>query len=211
MPAQLLQIITLTADVVLFLFIAYYFLRLRAREKALSEKETKIDAQYHQVVDTALARERKIIDDATAEADLIIAGAKDISLASKEKLHNALNVMVVEMHKEAVQTARIFLQNYQASLQQLGNASLVQTQTVTKTLEAELQIQMKHFHDSLLPTLEKELEEYKAARFRETEQLVAKVIQRASQEILNKSISLEDHHALMIASLEKAKREGVFG
>jgi hypothetical protein len=41
MPAQLIQIITLTADIFMFLFVGYFLLSLYKREKTLHEKEKK--------------------------------------------------------------------------------------------------------------------------------------------------------------------------
>ncbi len=70
--------------------------------------------------------------------------------------------------------------------------------------------QSKAIQESMLPALQKELEAYKAMRLKETEQTVQRIVQKASQEILNKSLSLDDHQNLVIQSLEKAKKEGVF-
>ena len=41
--------------------------------------------------------------------------------------------------------------------------------------------------------------------------MVIAIIQKASQEILNKSLSLDDHRQLITEALEKAKNEGLFG
>ena len=94
MPAQLLQVITLVADAIIFVIAGFYLFKLHAKEKELNERQKKIDADYHQVVNDALAKERKILDDssqeakqmlttASTEADHIIASAKDASSESK--------------------------------------------------------------------------------------------------------------------------------
>lgn len=210
MLAQAFQIVTLIADVVIFIFVGYYLLEFRVKEKELDKKEEKIDTNYHQVVDNALSKERKILEDATNEANVIITGAQYITTDSKKAVDHALEQMVVDINKESATTAQNFMTSYQTSLQQLANQSLAEYQNIMKGLEADLKKQVKDFHDSLLPDLKKELDEYKEVRMQQAEQLITAIIRKVSQEVLNKSISLEDHQALLIESLERAKKEGIF-
>lgn len=245
-----LQFIQTFAGLLIIVFILHYFFKYHAREKKLEEKENKIDSDYHHVVDTALAKERKILDDATREANQIITGAQYINQASRQaadqalqqmvsdiqkdasdtakSVDQALQKMVTDVHKEVLETTHEFMSSYQTSLEKLANKSLTDFQDVskdtegelqktlkdfqdiTKGLEGDLQKQMKEFHETLLPALRKELDEYKQNRMKEAEQTTKQVIQKASQEILNKSISLSDHEKLVIDSLEKARSQGAF-
>ena len=221
MPALLFQIVTLFADLLVFIFFAYYFLVFIHKEKEIEKKEQKIDTNYHEIVDDALSKERKILDDASASshhivedattrADQIITGAEYVSKASKDTVDQALQKMVLTIEKEAVDTAQNFAKSYQASLQQLSASSLNDFQTVVKQLEIDLQKQSTTFHQTLFEQMKKDLDAYKVLRLQQTDQLITKIIQKASQEIFNKSISLSDHQNLVIESLEKAKKEGVF-
>jgi hypothetical protein len=81
---------------------------------------------------------------------------------------------------------------------------------MAKGLGVDLQKQIKDFHESLLPGLEKELEIYKQVRFKQADQTITEVVQKVAQEILNKSLTVSDHQAIMLEALEKAKKEGVF-
>lgn len=217
MPTLLFQVITIIADLVIINFAAYYLLKvhrkeknLQARETELKIKEGKIDTNYHQVVDDALTKERKILEDATAEADHIIVDAEYINKATKDAVNEALQKMTIDIQKEAFDTARTFMDSYQVSLKQLVLQSLTGFQNTVKGLENDMQQQLKEFHETLLPKMEKELEEYKQSRIGQTDQMVIRVVQKASQELLNKNLSLDDHQKLVIESLEKAKKEGVF-
>ncbi|HSW88925.1 MAG TPA: hypothetical protein VLG12_07215 [Candidatus Saccharimonadales bacterium] len=205
------QIITIVADLLIFIFIGYYFFKFSKKEKEIEQKESKIDTNYHQIVDDALSKERKIIDDATHEADQIIAGAHYLNQASKETVDQALQIMISDIQKEAADTSRNFMTNYQASLQQITVHSIAELQNIVKGLETDLQKQIKEFHETMLPKMEKELEEYKQVRLKQTDQTITNVVQKVSQEILNKSLSLDDHQHLLVESLEKAKKEGAFG
>ncbi len=239
MPALVIQVIQIYADLVIIIFVGYYFLRLWNKEQQLDKKENKIDSDYHHVVDEAMAKERKIIDDAAQEAHQIIAGAQYVNQATKETVEKALEKMIVDIQQSAVDTSKEFMVSYQASLRQLAstsltdfdgvtkeqkqdlqrqigafhttlNESLVGFQTVAKGMEKDLQEQIMAFHKTLLPTMQKELEDYKKTRMDQTEQSVIRIVQKVSQEILNKSISLDDQQKLLIESLEKAKKEGMF-
>jgi len=55
---------------------------------------------------------------------------------------------------------------------------------------------------------EKELELYKVEALKKIDDQIYNVIQNISNEVLGKSISLQDHEQLIIDALEKAKKEG---
>jgi hypothetical protein len=205
------------ADLIVFFFAGYYLFKFMKREKQLEEKEKelekkegKIDTDYHQVVDNALNKERKILEDAVSEADAIITKTQYVTQNSKEMVNKALQEIVVDVKKEAINVARNFINDYQNSIKQIAAQSLNNFQSVTHELELNLQKQIKDFHETLFPKLEKEVEAYKQERLKEVDRTANIIIQKVSQKVLNKSIPLEDHNNLIIESLEKAKKEGVF-
>ena len=210
MPILPIEILTIIADVVIFIFVGYYAYTLRKKEKEVDKIEKKEDADYHKIVDNALTKERQILEDATQEADEIISSAEYVRQSSKEAIDHALQELVKQIQKESISTATGFMTSYSDHLKNLATSSLTDFEDVSKALQADLQKQIKDFRESLLPDLEKELDEYKKMRLKQSEETIAKIVQKASSDIFNKSISLEDHQKLLIASLEKAKAEGVF-
>jgi vacuolar-type H+-ATPase subunit H len=210
LPEVYFQVLILVFDLIILAFAVYYFLQLRSKEKKIEQTETKVDTNYHQIVDDALSRERKILEDAAMEADRIITNAEYVKQTSKEAIDQALSELVKQIQKESVDTATKFMADYSSSLKQLATTSLTDFQQVSLGLQTDLQQQIKNFRESLLPNLDKELEEYKKMRLKQTEEMVTRIVGKASQEVFNKSISLEDHQKLLTDSLEKAKAEGVF-
>jgi hypothetical protein len=204
------QTMSLTADFVLFLFVGAYMMKLYAREKELEKREKKTDTEYHQVVDDALNKERKILEDATNEANQIITETEYVSQASKDSIDAALEQMKKDIKNETTAAAHGFRSSYQHELKQLTDQSLNDFQNISKELQEGLHKQVAEFHNTMLPALEKELDGYKQARIKQTEQMIKGIIQKVSQEVLNKSISMDDHQKLLIDSLDKAKREGMF-
>jgi vacuolar-type H+-ATPase subunit H len=210
LPNTLFQILTIAADIVLFLFVWYYVWELRGKEKWIEKERLKTDTNYHHVVDEALSKEQKIIDDATKEATQIISDTQFLTKTSTDEVDKALKQMEGAIEKEAGNTSQIFTKTYSATLQKVAAQSLTEFQTITKGMEAELQKQTKEFRDSLLPRLERDLEEYKKMKVQQTDRIITHIIQEVSQEILNKSLSVEDHQRLLLDALEKAKNEGAF-
>ncbi len=210
LPDTLFQLLTIAADLAIFGFIWYYLWAMHGKEKWIDEERKKTDDNYHHVVDEALAKERKILDDATREATQIITKTEYLTTESQTSVNEALQKMEEQIEKDAGSTSHEFTKTYSTSLQKLATHSLSEFQTITRDMEADLQKQTKEFSATMLPTLEKELEEYKKIRLQQADRTITHVIQEVSQEILNKSLSLDDHQRLLTEALEKAKKEGVF-
>lgn len=210
MLPEVFQVITAIADIAILFAIFVYLLNLRKKERQLERRERQIDTNYHEVVDNALSKERKILDDATDEADDIISKAEYISESSREAVHDALRTMILDIQKEAGEITHNFNLTYANSLKQLTAESLGDFQEVSKELQTDLEQQIKTFRESLLPNLEKQLDEYKQSKLQQTDKMIASIVQRVALEVLHKSLSLSDHQNLIIESLERAKQEGVF-
>ncbi|HSX08797.1 MAG TPA: hypothetical protein VLF93_01465 [Candidatus Saccharimonadales bacterium] len=210
LPTTVIQIVTILADLVIFIFVCYYLWELRAKEKLIEKAQKETDENYHHVVDDALAKERKILEDAAFSSSQIIAGTKYVTSTSKESLDEAIQKMEGTLTRELGNTSADFNKNYSTSLQHLANQSLAEFQNVVKTMETDLQKQTRTFSETMIPQLEKELEEYKKLRLQQADRTITNVIQEVSQQILNKALPLEDHQQLLIEALERAKKEGVF-
>ena len=211
LPATVVQIITILADLVIFVFVCYYLWELHEKEKIIEKQRAETDTNYHHVVDDALAKERKIIEDAAFSSSQIISGTQYVTSSAKKSLDDALQKMEGTLENQVGSTSTDFSKTYSTTLQQLATQSLTDFHSVVKTMEEDLQKQTKDFSATMLPGLEKELEEYKKLLLQQADRTINHVIQEVSQQILNKALSLEDHQQLLIEALEKAKKEGVFG
>lgn len=205
-----IQVISLVADVVIFIFAGYYLLKIRKKEQVLEKKEEKIDTSFHHVVDDALAKERQIVTDAAQEANKILMDAQYIKQNSIKEFEDTLKKMIQDLQQESLTTAATALNSYSTTLQNMTASSLNDFENIIKGLEGDLEKQIHNFKQTVLPNMEKEIEEYKKVRLQQAESQIQSIVQKASQEFFNKSISLEDHHKLLIDALEKAKAEGMF-
>jgi hypothetical protein len=210
LPIMLYNFLTLVGSLFSIIFVVYYMTRLHKKEKEFEERILKKDTEYHKIVDNALSKERKIITDAEEEADKIISDTKFISTTSKESLDTALKKLVTDIEKESDTSGKDIMTAYQASLKTITGTSLQNFNNISKELEADLQKQIKEFNEAQLGSMKKELESYKESQLKLTQELVAKIVSQVSQEVLNKSISADDHQKLIIESFEKAKKQGLF-
>jgi hypothetical protein len=210
LPMVLFQILTIVADIIIFVLALYYFYRLREKEKLIEKERTQTDENYHHVVDDALVKERKIIEDAAYQASQIIAGTNYVTSSAKTSMDQAMKTMEGSLEQKADDASHAFSKSYASTLQQVAAQSMTEFQTITHDMGIELQRQTKEFGNTLLPRLEQELDEYKKIRLQQADRMVTQIIQEVSQEILNKSLSIEDHQRLLVEALEKAKKEGVF-
>lgn len=210
MPELPYQIITIGINILLLIFMIYYIWRLHSKEMDIDRRTHKIDSDYHAVVDDALTKERKIIDDAAHEASQILSGAHYINDQTKASIDQTLQKMVADLGASASNSSRQFLEYYHNSLRQISVNSVTDFQKIMKEMEADYQKQLKDFEQNVLPNMQKDVEAYKEARFKEAEAQVKKIVQKVSQEVLNKALTLDDHERLVLDSLEKAKKEGVF-
>jgi hypothetical protein len=155
-------------------------------------------------------KEKEMLDNASIQANSIIANAQNISSTSKNTVEGALQQMAINLEQNAAKSTSDYLTNYKNFLNQISQKSLEDFQGLAKNFEGDMDAKMKEFRDSLLPALQKELEAYKNKRFIEADKNVNEIVQKVAQKVLNKAISMEDHKNLIIESLEKARRENIF-
>lgn len=203
-------VLILASNVMIIGIVVYYFSVIRAKEKKIEKEQNEMDANYHHIVDEALGKERKIIDDATNEAGQIITQSKYLTAESQQEVNNAVKYVVGNIQKNGDAIAQSFIAEYTNSLRGLSSTSLTELQNVMAGIQTDLKKQIQEFHNTLLPQVEKELDAYKKTRMQEVDQAVVTIIQKASQEIFNKTISMTDHQNAVIQSLERAKKEGLF-
>lgn len=212
-----LSIVIPTANLMILLFLIYYFANVQKQKKTLEEKlnqltkkEVKIDSDYHQIVDASLSKERKILEDATKEANTILTSTKYVSDSYKKAMDESLQKMINDVLQQAAVSAGDVLGKHKNSLNQISLNSLNNFQNITKQFEADMQKQMQDFRLTLLPNLQKELDLYKQQKIKDANKTVNAIITDVSQKSLNKIIPLEDHQTLIIESLQKCLKEGLF-
>jgi vacuolar-type H+-ATPase subunit H len=217
MPASFLQVITIAADLMIFVFVGFYLFILQ-RDKAKLEKQKQdlvarqanIETEYKKTIENALLKEKKILEDAAQSAGAIIQNTQFVADSARQLIEKALQNMLSQVEKEAASASGQSSQVYKDYLSKLSQQSLDNFQNLTKKFEEEMQAQMQDYRQTLLAQMQKETEEYKGKKLKEADAKIELVIQKVAQSVLNKSLALDDHKTLIIESLEKSRKEGVF-
>ncbi len=217
MSAQYLPIIVATINLMLLSVLGFYLWvldkerkELKKQKDELTQKQKELENNYQQVIDSALSKERNILDEATKKATAILSNTKYLSNFTQNALDQALQKMFQELRNAAYKTSTSSLENYSNYLNQISQKTLVEFQNTTRQYEAEMQKKMEEFRNSLLPAIEKELEEYKQKRLKNADKAINEIIKRVSEKVFIKSTSKEDQQRLIIESLEKCLKEGIF-
>lgn len=217
MPALEIAIIIATINLMVLSVLGFYIWslnkekkRLEKREKELIQKESLVASGYQQIIDRALNEERKIVQDTSKHATDILTNTQLVSNTSKQSLDTALQKITADIQNQANSSSSDYLTKYKSSLNEVSTKSLTDFQNYLKQFESDMQKQMKDFRSSLLPQIQNELENYKKEKFREADKKVDEVVRKVAEKVLNKTLSSEDHQKLIIDSLERARKEGVF-
>lgn len=212
-----LSVVIPTANLLIFVFLIYriWLLQRDKREldekaKNITEKEVRIDNDYHQVVDDTLNSEKKILDDAVKKAGSILTDSQYLSDSLKDTVDKAMQKTVQDVQEKTSLSSEDIVSKHKDSLSQISGKSLDNYQTITLRIEQEMQKQLQEFRATLLVNFQKEIDIYKQQKIKDADKTVDIIIQKVSQKVLNKAISLEDHQNLIIESLEKSLKEGVF-
>ena len=215
--ALFLQIATIISDLIIFVFVGFYFWsiskdrkNLNKREEQLQAKQQEIEKQYNQIVDLANEQKRKILDETTSKSSAIIADTQFITDSSKKLIEQSLQKVVANIQQKAQSTSDTYIENYRNYLDQTTQKTLGQFQNVSANFQSEMQKQTAELQKALLTDFQKQLKQHQQQRFAEAGQQINDIVKEVSQKVLNKSISYEDHKDLIVQALEKAQKEGVF-
>jgi len=212
-----LSVVIPTANLMILLFLIYRSWQVQKEKKFLEErvneltkKEASIDSDYHKIIDNSLSTERNILNDATKEANSILTNTQYVSNSLKEAIDKVLLKMIQDAQQQAIVSSNDIMVKHKSTLSQLSGKSLENFQNISKQFELDMQKQMSGYRETLLFNLQKEIADYKQQKIKESDKIVNKIIAEVAQSVLNKSIPLEDQQNLIIESLEKSQKEGIF-
>jgi F-type H+-transporting ATPase subunit b len=215
--ALFLQIVTVVSDLIIFVFVGFYFWTmqkdrkiLEERQKRLKQKSDEIEAKYDQIVDEAHDEKKKILQKTSQKANAIISDTQFVTDTSKKIVEDALQKLSVDIKAKAQAASNQQVDTYKNYLDRASKESLNDFSSVADKFAHEMEKQTQQFRTQLLKNMQKELEEFKVKKMQAAEQKINIIVDKVAQKVLGKSISPQDHKKLILDSLEKAQKEGVF-
>lgn len=240
MTAQLLQMLLLLGAATSFsLAILTLFLSLSKRLKkhqplskqaTLQHDPTELPAQIQSQKSLLIAEEtaREIVRNAEKEASEVLKRAKvfdketiedvdktltDIKLSQQETIEG-ISQDIVRSYREIFATLRDeninILKNTSKEVERDALKQLETFKLMLNKESAGLEQEVSEKIQASYTTTLKEIEAYKLKKIQGVDEQIQTMLEAILKDVLGKTIPLNEHHAIILKALEKAKKEGVF-
>jgi hypothetical protein len=208
---------------------AFLLFKATKNQHANSDKKDGTVQKNADLLDSTRVKAIKIIDDANNQALDIISKATLLANTSSENFKENLSHTSSAQIKEFEKATSDFSTLYFQVLQDLKTKNIEVFQNVSKDIEANTTEEIKSFRESMQKlttssedeirkkiaadygTLKIEMENYRKEKMQKIDGEIYKLLEGISKLVLGKAINLSDHEDLIEKSIEKAKKEGVFG
>lgn len=170
----------------------------------------------------------KIIDEANSRAiDIINKANLSTDIASSNFNQEVKRIASLQI-KEFEKATSDFMKLYTQVLQDLKSKNIEVFQNVSKDIEVNTMAEIKNFKESMegltsqseklvqkkidsdYLTAKQEIQNYKETELKKIDQGIYELLEKVSNLVLRKALSLSEHEDLIQKSLEKAKKEGAF-
>lgn len=206
--------------------IVLFILSIPSRKGSSENKEDDVNRRYHKIINNAHNEARAILDTTSLTSAGILADSKATSEHMEENLDKVLQKIAAEHINALKQSTDQFTKSYDDKLaalqEQLTSHTAQSIRESEERINQTLENYMKPIADSasnsrstidqrtqeMLSQVEKEIEEYKAARIQKIENEVQDLVRRTFHDVIHESIPESVQEELVIKSLEKAKLEG---
>lgn len=170
-----------------------------------------------------------LIDEAENKAIDIINKANLAHDIASENFSQEIKRIASLQIKEFEKATSDFMKLYAQVLQDLKSKNIEAFQNVSKDIEVNTMGEIKNFKESMekltvsseklvqkkieadYASVKKEIKDYKETELKKIDQEIYGLLEKVSKLVLGKALSLSEHEDLIEKSLEKAKKEGVFG
>jgi hypothetical protein len=209
--------------------IALLLFKATRKQRADSNRKDEVVQKNAELLDSTRIKAIKIIDDANNQALDIISKATLLANTSSENFKDNLSHTSSAQIKEFEKATSDFTALYFQILQDLKMKNVEVFQNVSKDIEADTTGEIKNFREAMQKltvssedeirkkiaadygALKIEMENYRKEKMQKIDREVYKLLEEISKIVLGKAINLSDHEDLIEKSIEKAKKEGVFG
>ena len=181
------------------------------------------------LLDSARQKAVKMIDDANNKAIDIINKANLSSDITSDNFNQEIKRIASLQIKEFEKTTSDFMKLYTHVLQDLKSKNIEVFQNISKDIEVNTMGEIKNFTQSMeeltvslqklvrkkidtdYTQAKKEIKDYKEEELKKVDRQIYELLEKVSRLVLGKALSLSEHEALIEKSIEKAKKEGMFG
>jgi len=212
---------------ILFIVSVYSHMTKKIEE---TEKEkillhTNITQKAENLLSEAHTNNLRIVSEANRKAQAIIEETRENKTASEEILKTKLDRLVALQVQTLDALSSDFLKTYRESLEQIKLQDLEKLKKASSTIEQTVEKELTDFSSALKKetlSVEEEVKErveqefakakadieaYKKQELENVKASLYPLLQRTTEIVLGKALSLEDHEALVVNALEEAQKE----
>lgn len=212
----------LIINVLLPIFVGFMALWLRKREREIVKKEQHLTERSNRILMHAHERSNEAIDTAVKKATAILRDTKlsktkvdqlldeaaaEVAAEYKRDLHSTLEKIVSENRKELEAENKTAIKK----LYDLENADELEFKKMMQDSSFNAKEYLRKKIDSEFAEAKKEVAAYKKAEMERFEARVQEYTDTLARELIGRSLSTAEHEDLIVAALDQAKKEGVFG
>jgi len=213
---------------IIFLSAIILFYSIYKKTKDLEDKEKNVFSNYDAILEDAQKKAAEIIAHATDEAARLEFESKNIQIEAGQKEEEAFARIVKEQEDHLSKQAAALSAMYDKALAQVKDAYSQEVGQMVKTLwekttkntqemEAIMGQATGSGTDSLSKKIEEEfskavieISEYKKQEIEKIKKNMQSILAQVCQEVLGRSIPLEEQEKQVLEALEKAEKEHIF-
>jgi Ca2+/Na+ antiporter len=225
------QSVPLAIVIILFLLIIFttaYFLYVYKKEKQFEEKEEQTLSNYSSILSRAHKRARSIMRAASDTAKNLLVSTSFVKEQALENINQSIAAAGEESKKELAKEEQKILAEYESSLETIKHESLESINKIASAIQNATKLEMDTFRDALRKQLvatqmveeqkmtdefekaKADIAMYKKQKLQKIDEQIEKIVIHASEKVIARSLTIDDHQRLVLDILEEAKNEGFF-
>ena len=226
--SQSFPLIVVVVFFMLIVFISLYFFYIYKKEKEFEDKESETINNYNSVLLRAHKRARAIIRSASDAAKNLIVSTSVVKEEAIKEVDKNLEEVSKQSKESLSKEGEAILSAYETSLEGIKHESLDSITKISNAIQHATQLELDTFRDALQKELvatqlmeEKKMTEefekakteisaYKKQKMQEVDQQIEKIVVRAAERVLARTLTLDDHEKIIMDVLDEAQAEGFF-
>ena len=205
-----------------------YVYFLYNKERKTWRKHREVLHESANIVEDAHARANKLVEQAVEKAGKTISEGEYLREDLVKNFEKDLEKVAETMKGNLSVDEKSFEQAFQTFAESLRAEYLKKVDATLASIDAQAQKEIQDFRSSVekatldsqsnlqknisgeFEKAQAEIKAYQDQQMKTIDQAIENVLQKVAQDVLSRSLTLEDHQQLIIDSLEKAKKEEFF-
>jgi hypothetical protein len=214
------------------LFVYLSWVALNSYKKAERMSAAELDEQVYKkalaLMDQSRQRAFAIVKESHVKAEDVIKDAEFLSEDSRVYLKNKLDEVSAAQRKKLNKISTDLLTNYTDELSEEKEKGIEALKQLSQGFRQAAVSELEEFKDILhketvaaeksveqkisadYEILRKELTEYREDKLKKIDDNINKLLNQVAEEVIEGSVDLEKHQRLVMAALERAKKENLF-